>query len=350
MKTRTSLLLISAAGAAAIITLLFINRSRLDAGAERIAVKPSSVSVAAATRKAVPVRLTSVGVLQAYSDVPIIAETQGKVLRRYADVGDHVRAGAPIVAVDTLLKYAAFVAAKTAYVKAESDLARFTALHEQGNTSNSELEVAALNVRSFEAQYLVARRQYEDAVICAPISGEIAERNVDVGMMVTPGASIAVIVDVSRLKITIAVSEHVISRITKGMHVSASVDAYAGERFAGIVQSVAPKAGESLLFPVTIVIPNNRVFPLKAGMTARITFDDVTAGTPMLIPRTALLGSAREGQVFVVRDGVAHVRSVAVGGEYGADIEVLSGLADGDKVVTAGKTTIRDGGPVTIIH
>jgi membrane fusion protein, multidrug efflux system len=350
MKSRTQLLLLIAAVAAAIVVLLFVNKSRLDASADRIDAKPAAVTVVRATRQVVPVHLSSIGVLRAYSDVPVIAETQGKVLKRYVDVGDVIRAGAPIVKVDTLVKYAAFVAAKTAYAKAKSDLARFKALHDEGNTSNSEVELAELNVRSAEAQYQVARRQYEDADICAPISGEVAERSVDVGMMVTPGATIAVVVDVSRLKITIAVSENDISRIRKGMSVSATLDAYPGTRFSGIVQFIAPKASESLLFPVQIVIPNNRQFPLKAGMTARITFDMVTEEHALLIPRTALVGSAREGKVFVVENNIACLRSVTVGGEYGLDVAVRTGLSEGERVVTVGKNTIRAGAPVTIIH
>jgi RND family efflux transporter MFP subunit len=350
MKTKTQLLLLAALAAAVIVTLLVINKSRLDASATRIDAPPATVTVTEAIRRAVPMHMSSVGVIHAYQDVPVIAETQGKVLRRYVDVGEYIHTGAPLFKVDTLLKYAAFVAAKAAYAKAESDLLRFTALHEQGNTSNNELELVALNVRAAEAQYEVARRQYEDAIIRAPISGEIAERSVDVGMMVTPGASVAVLVDVSRLKITLAVAENIIPRIKKGMTVSAAVEAYPGTKFTGIVQYIGPKAGESLLFPVQCIIPNSRQFPLKAGMTARITFSCAASGHALLIPRTALVGSAREGTVFVVNGNVAHLRSVTVGSEYGAEIEVLSGIAEGDRVVTVGKNTIRDGAPVTIIH
>lgn len=350
MKTRAQIFLISTVIITAIAAALFINKSRLDANTEHIAAKPAAISVAQAVRKSIPLQLSSIGVLRAYNDIPVIAETQGKVLRRFVDVGDHVRAGDPIVKVDTLLKYATYVAAKTVYVKAESDLARFKALHAQGNISISELELAGLNSKSAHAQYLVAKRQYEDADICAPISGEIAERAVDVGMIVSAGAVIASIVDVSRLKITITVAENIVSRIKKGMAVTATVEAFPGAAFEGIVMYVGPKANESLLFPIEIVIPNSRKFPLKPGMTASIVFTSVTAAQTLMIPRASLVGSAREASVFLVANNRVHLRSVSIGREYGFDVEVLSGIVSGDSVVVVGKNTVHDNAPVTIIQ
>jgi RND family efflux transporter MFP subunit len=287
-------------------------------------------------------------VLQAYNDVPVIAETQGKILSCYTDVGDYVRSGDPIVKVDTLLKYAAFVAAKTAYVKAENDLTRFKTLYNQGNLSGNELELAVLNFRSTEAQYLVAKRQYEDATIYAPISGEIAERTVNVGMMVVPGAQVATIVDVARLKATITVSENKVSKIKKGMRASVFTEAYPGNNFNGLVKYIGPKAGESLLFPVEIVISNNRQYPLKAGMTAHISLNETMADHALLIPRIALLGSVREGKIYIVENNIARIRQVTVGNEYDSYVEILSGLQEGDAVITVGTNTVRDGVQVTV--
>jgi membrane fusion protein, multidrug efflux system len=350
MRKRNQIILISAVVVTAIMTLLFINKSRLDASTERISTKPSVVSVARASRQPVPLQINAIGVLQAYNDVPVIAETQGKVLKRYIDVGDYVRAGDPMVKVDTLLKYAAFVTAKTAYKKADSDLTRFKALHEQGNLSNNELELATLNFRSAEAQYLVAKRQYEDAIICAPISGEIAERMVDVGMLVAPGDPVATIVDIVHMKVTIAVAENKISRIKKGMQVSVNAEAYPEKIFTGTVKYIGPKASESLLFPVEIVISNNHQYPLKAGMTAHISFNQAATSDALLIPRIALLGSAREGKVYVVNNNIAHIRPVAVGNEFGSNVEIISGIQEGEIVVTVGTNTIRDNAPVTVLQ
>ncbi len=348
MTRRTRTILSLAVVSIVILTLLFVNRSRLAAGAERMTAKLPVVSVTRAMRASVPFRLSSIGVLQASRDVPVIAETQGKVLSRYVDVGDVVRKGDPLVKVDTLLKYAAFIAAKTAFVKSENDLKRFTALHTQGNLSDNELELAALNARSVEAQYLVAKRQYEDALICAPVSGEIAERSVDAGMMVAPGMSVATIVNIAQLKVIVGVAESQISHVHKGMRVAVSVDAHAGRIYEGTVSHIAPKASESLLFPVEIVIANDPGHSLRAGMTAHIEFNHTATGEVLLVPRIALVGSARGGKIYVVENGIVHVRSITAGNEYGNDIEVLSGLREGDVVVTVGTNTIQDGVAVAV--
>jgi membrane fusion protein, multidrug efflux system len=348
MNKRIKIAIILITFLAVILSILFFNKSRLDASTERISMNPSTVSVARAVRQAVQLQLNTVGVLQAYSDVPVIAETQGKVLQCYVHVGDYVHAGTPILKVDTLLKYAAFVAAKTAYAKAELDLARFKSLHEQNNVSSNDLELATLNFRSAEAQYFVAKRQYEDAVIRAPIAGEIAEHTVHVGMMVAPGASVATIVDVSRLKTTIAVAENKIARIKKGMQVSIALATYPGVRFYGTVKYIGPKASDALLFPVEIQVPNNNQYPLRAGMTAAISINEALGETALLIPRVALLGSSRQGKVYVIENNCARLRSVAVRDEVGELVEIVSGLREGESVVTIGTNTIRDGAQVLI--
>jgi RND family efflux transporter MFP subunit len=348
MKKMSNITLIVVAVTVIVTTILMINKSRLNANTDRVIEKPSTVAVATAVKLQTELQLSFVGVLQANSDVPAIAETQGKILECYVDVGDRVNAGQPIVKVDTLLKYAAFIAAKSALGKVESDLERFTNLYRQGNLSSNELELAELNCRSAEAQYLVAKRQFEDAVVCAPISGEVAEKNVAIGMMVVPGTPVATIIDISRLKVVVAVSENNITRIMKGMKVSVAVETYPGVLFTGTVKYTGPKANESLFFPIEVVVINDQSHRLKAGMTAHVTIRETASTNTLLVPRIALIGSTHEGKIFVVENSLARIRSVVVGKEYGANIEILSGLSEGDTVVTVGKNTIRNGVPVTV--
>ncbi len=349
MKLRMKILLVLTVVAAAIGTLLFVNRERLSASAGVVSAKPSVVTVVAARTRPVPLDFSGVGVLKAVNDVPVIVETQGRVIKRYVDVGMHVHAGQPMFKVDTLLKYAAFTSAFATYAKAKSDLARFGVLREQGNLSSNDLELAELNCKSAEAEYLVAKRQYEDATIRAPIAGVVADRSLDVGMMVMPGIPIATIVDISRLKLTASVPENVVIRMRRGGSVSLAVDALPGTVFPGRISFIGPKAGEALLFPVEVVVANTPGCTLKAGMTGRARFYDSSATAVLVIPRLALIGSAREGVVYVLEESRIHRRTITVGGEHDGVVEVIAGLKDGERVVTIGKNTIRDGAVVEAI-
>ena len=132
------------------------------------------------------------------------------------------------------------------------------------------------------------------------------------------------------------------------MQVSVSVEAHPGKTFMGTVKYIGPKAGESLLFPVEIVIPNDHQYRLKAGMTSRIDLNVTTAYNALLIPRIALLGSVRDARVYVVENNIAHIRQITAGSEFDSDIEILSGLKEGDVVITVGTNNIRDGVPVIV--
>lgn len=338
-------------GIASVIgALLLNNKATLDSKVEAAVFRPVAVSVATATRKKIHRELKTIGVIQAYRDVPIIAETQGRVLEKYAELGDHLAPGAPIVKVDTLLKYAACIAAKVNYEKAKKDVERYEALHREGNVSTADLESTVLALRAMEAQYLVAKRQYEDAIIRTPIAGIIAERNVDVGMMVQQGMSVATVVDISRLKVSVSVAEKDASKLKKGSIVEISTDVYPGVTFEGRANFVGPKSSESRMFPVEIVIPNSAAYPLKAGMMAHVVFPSIEERRALVVPRLALVESSRRAHVYVVENDAVHLRTILTGTEFNTDIEVLEGLQEGETVVVSGQQNLRDSTRITIVR
>jgi multidrug efflux pump subunit AcrA (membrane-fusion protein) len=93
---------------------------------------------------------------------------------------------------------------------------------------------------------------------------------------------------------------------------------------------------------------NPKETPFRAGMFARTAFVGGSSREALLIPRRALAGSIAAPEVFVVTGGTARLKKIVAGGEYGTRIEVLQGLAAGDRVVVSGQSDLDDGSLVTV--
>jgi len=334
---------------AAIIAILFYNKSRSTLKSKSEILTSISVSVTKVEKQKLTTAHSMVGTISANNDVAIISETSGKVIAVHAEVGQHVSARAPIVQVDDELKKAAYISAETNYEKAKKDLERFESLYKQNAATDQQIEGARLAVKAAEAQYISARRQYNDTKISTPISGIVTSRNVDVGTYISNGMLVANVVDISRLKAKINVSESDAFGLKVGDKVDITTDVYPSVKYAGKIKSISSKADEAHTYPVEVTLDNSKQYPLKAGMFGRISFTSKMDGEVLAIPREALVGSMKTPQVYIVDGGVARLRSIVVGSEIGTAISVLGGLNEGDIVVTNGQNNLKDSVAVTIM-
>jgi RND family efflux transporter MFP subunit len=335
---------------AAIIAILFYNKSRSTLKSKSEILTSISVSVTKVEKQKLSTTRLMVGTIAAYNDVAIISETSGKVTAVRAEVGQHVAAGGLIVQVDDELKKAAFISAETNYEKAKKDLERFESLYKQKATTDQQIEVARLAVKAAEAQYVVSRRQYNDTKISTPISGIVTSRNIDVGTYVSNNMLVANVVDISRLKVKINVSESDAFGLKSGDKVDVTTDVYPSVKYSGKIKSISSKADEAHTYPVEVTLDNSKQYPLKAGMFGRISFASKMNSDVLAIPREALVGSMKTPQVYIVDGGVARLRNIVAGSEIGTAISVLGGLKEGDIVVTNGQNNLKDSVAVTIMN
>lgn len=306
------------------------------------------VTVGAAQEKQLTQQLSLVGVFLANSDVNIASEIQGRITAVYANAGDFKPAGSVIATIDDELKQTAVLSAQANFDKAKADLDRFDALKKEKTISDAQYDAAVLAYKLSEAQLLTVKRQLRDTKITTLSSGFITSRFVDVGANVAVGAPIANIVDISTLKIKVNLAERDITKLHVGDKVAVETEVYPGASFSGTVRSISAKGDDSHTYPVEIIIGNNKEHPLRAGMFARVNFSNVEAGKSVVIPRAALLGSVRDASVYVVTDGKAILRNVQVGIQSEDELEILSGVAAGETVVTNGQNNLKHGVKVIV--
>lgn len=335
---------------AVIISILMYNKSRMQAKSKSDVLTTIPVSVTTVNKQQIADSHSLVGTVAANNDIAIISETQGKVIAVTAEIGQYKSAGSVLIQVDDELKKANLATAETNYQKVTKDLERFESLAKQSAATDQQVEGARLAMKSAEAQYITARREYNDTKISTPISGIVTARPVDIGTYVQKGVSVANVVDISRLKVKLNVAERDVFRLKVGDKVDISSDVYPGTIFVGKVHTISSKGDESHTYPVEIVLENSKNHPLRAGMFARVSFTTLSQSQVITIPRVALVGSFKKPQVYVVQSGIAYLRNLVIDSDSGNEVEVLQGLREGDTIVINGQNNLKDSVSVSIVQ
>ncbi len=334
----------------AVGAILWHNKSQMQARSKTNTITTYPVTVTTVEKAQLAETLSLVGTIVANNDVPVVAETQGRVVAVLANVGDYKTSGSVLVQIDDELKKAELTKAEVLYERAKKDAERFKSLRDEHAATEWQKENAWQAFKVAEAEYIRARKAYRDTRISTPIAGIVTARPVNVGTMVQPGMVVANVVDISRLKVKLNVAERDVFKMKVGDAVEITTDVYPGIKFAGEIASIAVKADESHTYPVEISLANSKRHPLKAGMFGRVSFVALPKANALSIPREALLGSIRDPRVFVVVNGRALERSLVVGDVIGTRVAVLNGLSEGEVVVINGQNNLKDSVLVEIVQ
>ncbi len=304
------------------------------------------------------------GVAQAGVESRLSFRVAGTVRRVPVGVGDNVGAGQLIAELDpedyrvqSQRAEAALGQARAQARNAQAAYSRARQLYENGNLSISELDAARAasesaesSVSAYEQELELARLQLSYTRLTAPVAGSVASVNVEVNENVRTGQVVVLLTSGSNLKVEVAVPEVLIAQIREGAGVSVGFDALPNRSFQGLVTEVGVAAtGAGMTYPVTVRL--EEVDPdIRSGMAAEVgfLFESQSQRVLYLLPPAAV-GEDRDGRfVFVVEPtgaglGIVHRRPVEVGELTTDGLEVLEGLSDGDRVVTAGWSQIEDG-------
>lgn len=273
----------------------------------------------------------------------IAAEAPGKVVFVGVQEGDAVRPGQVLARLDPESIRLQMEATEVQLDGVLADVNRYATLSQSEAVPGVNLEKALVQKRSLEVQLKTLRDQLARTAFTAPFGGVVTRRFFDLGSVLAPGAPLVHLADISGLKLTVAVPEKEMLLFRTGQTVHISVDAYPGIDFSGKIRMVGVQADAAHNFPVEVLVSNSQKYPLKAGMFGTLSFQNTSRNNVLALPKTALTGTAKEPQVFVVENGKVTLRSVVVGASNNDFYEVLTGLQEGDTVVTSGQINLTEG-------
>lgn len=186
--------------------------------------------------------------------------------------------------------------------------------------------------------------EYEEGFIKSPISGNVAAINVDVGSMVTPQTLAATIVDYATVKVEFNIAEVNIGCVTKSRKVDIAIDGMS-EDFNARISEVSPVIDPMTRTVAVKAVTSNPKKLLRPGMTARVKILLGEKEDALVVPTDALL----DDHLFVVGDSTAERRDVVVGLTGDKNVEILKGLAEGERVVVIGQQRLAGGEKVNPI-
>lgn len=344
-----TLVLLAAAGGYAAYDRLAANRPHPGDRDELARSAPAvSVEVSQVERRQITEEVEAVGTSLALQSVEIVALASGRVQEILFEPGQRISAGDVLVRLDDDIERADVAQAEAALNESELNLQRARTLIEKNAVSQASVDQAVTHKATAEANLDRARRRLADRTVRAPFDGIVGMRRIDIGARVDDSTVLTTLDDLSQIRIEFSVSETLYGRLKPDQPVSAVTAAYPGRRFVGKVDSIDTRVDpRGRAFKVRANIPNEDL-ALPAGMFMHVTIELGTRDAVM-VPETAIVPQGGRSYVFLVNDGKAERREVALGVRQPGSVEIAEGIEAGDLVVVSGAQRLRNGSPVQVV-
>ncbi|TAH20433.1 MAG: efflux RND transporter periplasmic adaptor subunit [Cytophagales bacterium] len=286
---------------------------------------------------------TWLGTFEPNREIKILSETNGKVIKVGVSEGEKVNAGQLIAQIDSDILQYQLIAAQANYEETQADVRRYQNLIKGEAVAQIQLEKANLAAKAAESQLKVLQKQLKNTSIVAPFSGTITAKMFDLGSVLGMGAPIAQLTDISALKLVVLVPEKDILNFQEGQNVEVSTDVFPDQKFVGHVSMISAKGDNAHNYPVQIMVNNGSKATLRAGMYGSVVLGNTVRAGALTIPRSALIGTAKQPQVYVVENGKAQLRDIQVGAATNDFYEVISGLKEGETIILSGQVNLENG-------
>lgn len=294
--------------------------------------------------------IRAVGTLEPDESIIVSPEIAGRIERINFSEGDEVAAGAALVTLDAATLRAELDKARSDLSLAEQNRERAMTLAQRGTGTLRARDEAVAAYQVAQADLALAQARLEKATINAPFSGMVGLRAVSAGAYVTPGTRIVELAKIDPIKVDFRVPELVLSSLRPGQPIRLAVDALPNRTFEGevyVIDPIVDENGRAVRLRARIANPE-RV--LKPGLFARVRIVVDRRENAVLVPESAIFAEGGRRLVYRVVEGRAALTDVELGHRRPGQVEVLSGLAPGDVVVTAGQQQVRDGGRVEVMQ
>lgn len=305
-------------------------------------VRLPNVTIMAASYKDVPQSDVYTANVEAYAKNNIAPQSPSRIQKIYVEVGDFVRAGQIVAKMDEV----SLNQSKLSMSNDSLEYSRIKKLYEQGGVSKSDFD-------AMELKYNVTRSQYqnllENTILRSPVSGVITARNYDQGDMYG-GSPIYVVEQITPVKLYVGISEMDYTRVKKNDTVTLTADALPGKTFTGRIARIYPTIDAAThTFTAEVNVANSDRL-LRPGMYARVTVN-FGSNHSIVVPDDCVVKQQGSGvrSVFVLQaDNTVKEIVVTLGRHFGTEYEILSGVAEGDKVVVKGQASLKNGSKVNV--
>ena len=304
------------------------------------------VQVETVALSAVPFQVEVAGTVAAVDQALISARVSGQLVAVPVRVGSQVKKGELLAKISAAEIAAQVLRAEALYSQAKRNLERETKLQKANASTRETVSSLQEMVQIAEAAYSEAKAMLDYTLIKAPFSGTLTQKLVEVGDLAAPGKPLFQLENGTVLQVVTQIPGSLVQGLKLGDQLRLSIPA-AGLAIVAGISEIAPTVDpQSRTTQVKLKLPEHAA--LHSGQFARVSLVDKASAT-LLIPGSALRQSGQMIQVFVADQGVARLRLIRTGAGYEEQVEVLSGLKPGDRLIIASKSALRDSQPLEIV-
>ncbi len=344
------------------------------------------VETSVSRRDEIVASYTGTASLEPEGQAQVVAKASGVVQSVLVEEGDKVRAGQILATLDPERPRLALKQSEASLKRLENDASRAQEMFKRKLLSAEASDRAKFDMQSQRAAYEMARLELSYTQVAAPISGTVSMRMVKPGNFMTINQAVFMIDDFDPLLAVLNVPERELRLLKPSMKVAMQVDALPGRTFEGVIARVSPVVDSKTGTLRVTAEFHDETGTLKSGMFGRLTVVYDTKTDALVVPREALADEDGETFVYVVEKDpsppkpkkvekkrgfsfgsaeaeeakkpgkpsgpalVAKRRLVKLGYVSGDKVEILSGVPEGARVVTVGRSAVRDGTRVQVIE
>lgn len=332
------------------LALIGCNQSKNEAsrkGSESdVATQIVPIQFATAEQKDLIVTKTYSGTLEGEEQANIVAKISERVTGIKAHVGESAGANKVIITLDKSGAQSQYYQAEANFKNSEKTLERMKSLYGEGAISLQSLDGA-------QTAYDVARANFEAArsavELSTPIAGVVTAVNVNNGDLATPGAVLATIARIERMKVTFNINETDVVYLALGQKVKVYMESRPEVQVEGRIAQLSKSADvRSRTFEIKALFTNTRDRWFKPGLFCKVAVQISPREKSLVVPAIAVQSDGSSNRLFVIRSGRAYQKVVRAGMTDGQQIAILDGVAAGDTVVTIGVTNVRDSSYVNV--
>jgi membrane fusion protein (multidrug efflux system) len=325
---------------------------------EQYVPAPQPVNTAVVQGESWQSLLTSVGSLEAVQGVMVTAELSGKVVHIAFEPGTMVQAGDLLVQQDTSSEKAQLRGAQASLDLAKVNLERFSKLLTDETIAQSQYDNAAAQFKEARAQVDNLRAIIAKKTIRAPFAGRLGIRLVNLGQTLNEGDQIVSLQSLDPIFVNFSLPQQQLSQIQLGLRVQLTTDVLPGEIVEGKITAINSQVDSSTRnIGVQATVANSQEH-LRPGMFVKVAVVLPVQDKVLAIPATAILYAPYGDSVFVVEEKksekddqagkVVRQQFVRLGDHRGDFVSVVSGLKEGETVVSTGAFKLRNGQAVVV--
>ena len=316
------------------------------------AVPAIDVAAAAAQEMDWQEKISSIGIAEALQGVNISGSEAGIVADVKFDSGETVKAGQPLVQLDTSKENADLQATQAQIPAAKVDLDRKKRLVVTGAVGQYDVDAAQAKYDSLVAQAVSLKATIERRLLVAPFGGLLGIRKVNKGQYLQPGDEVVSLQDLSVMRMRFLIGQKDYAKIKLGQEIEARFDAYPADVFKGKITAIEPSVKyTSGIIPIQAEIPNSDL-KLLPGMYGSLEVLLPDHSKKVVVPQSAVTFNLYGEFIYVVDEQSMTVQQTTVktGARRGNIVVVEDGVKAGQKVVVAGQLKLSNGTKVNLVE